>query len=455
MRKSIYAIATLLFATLTFTACLKDNDTESTPECSITSFSVGDFVSYVTVTRENGTDTTYSRTISGKNVYFNIDQVNNVISNVDSLVSWANITRLVPTVYSEGVVAYKTKADSLYRYLNNGKDSIDFTYPVDFTVLAYDGVNKKSYTVKVNKSATDADSLIWVRLNSADISLTGKSHSVVANNNLYVFAENDGTPTVCSTSFLSEGMSWTEPVELTGAEGTIDYASVVVFQDELYAIDNNGYIYRSTTAEHGQSWTKTGEQTFKQLLGADSYRLYASDGSQILGSEDMENWTTFGSNSIDLLPQTEISSVCYTSKTNSNIDVVVMTGLTSALDNCASVWYKLSATDNDVDQEWNYINISSDNKWTLPNMQGLQMFHLNNHLYATGLSKDENAKGYQFFYRSDDNGITWRQINSLFMLPPSMRGSDEPISICVSGNNIWMVQSGDKVWRGRLSSSNM
>jgi len=453
MRKSIYAIIVLLFATLTFTACLKDNDTVSTPECSITSFTVGDFVSYIKVTRADGTDTTYSRTISGKNVYFNIDQMNNVISNVDSLVSWANITRLVPTVYADGNVVYRYANDSIYRFLNSGKDSIDFTNPVEFTVLAYDGLNRKTYTVKVNKSSTDADSLIWVRLNSADITLSGKSHSVVANNNLYVFAENDGEPTVCSTSFLSEGVSWTQPVVLTGAEGTIDYASVVVFKGELYAIDSNGIIYRSTTEERGQDWTKVSDQNFKQLLGADSYRLYTYDGAQILGSEDMESWTSFGNNSMNMLPQTNISSACYKSKTNSGIDVVVMTGLTPELDNCASVWYKLSANDSDVDQEWNYIGISSDNKWALPNMEGLQMFHFNDRLYATGLSKDDTNGGYQYFYRSDDNGITWRRVESLFMLPVSLRGTDEPISISVSGGNIWLVQSGGKVWRGRLSAN--
>ncbi len=451
MKKSIYAIVALLFATWTLTSCLKDNDTVTTPECSITSFSVGDFVSQVKVTRTDGTDTTYSRTISGKNVFFNIDQVNNVISNVDSLVSWANVTRLVPTVYADGSVVYKYANDSIYYYFNSGKDSIDFTNPVEFVVLAYDGVNRKSYTVKVNKSATDADSLIWTRLNSADITLSGKSHSVVANNHLYVFADNDGTPTVCSTSFLSEGVSWTQPETLTATDNAvIDYASVVVFNDVFYALGNDGRIYQSTPDEHGQNWTKVNDLTFKQLLGADSFRLYTSDGTQIMGSEDLQNWITYGTSHIDLLPQTNISTACYTSKTNSNIDVVVMAGLNSALEDYASVWYKLSAYDNDVDQEWNYINISSENKWALPKMEGLQMFHYNNHLYALGLSTD--GSGYQTFYRSDDNGITWREVTSLFMPPMSLRGTTDPISICVSGGNIWMVQSGNKVWRGRLSS---
>ena len=451
MRNSIYVVAALLIATLTFTACIKDDNTATTPECSITSFTVGDFVSYIKTKKQDGKDTTYSRTISGKNIYFNIDQVNNVISNVDSLVSWANITRLVPTVFAEGAVVYKPGNDSLYHYLTSGKDSIDSTLPVEFMVLAYDGVNKKTYTVKVNKSAVEADSLIWNRLNSADITLEGKSHCLVSDNSLYVFAENNGSPTVCSTSFLSEGLSWTQPAELTGAEGTIDYASVTEFHGDFYGIDNNGFIYRATTADRGQTWTKTGERTFSRLLGADSFRLYATDGESIFGSADMTEWTTYGEDYSNMLPQQDIASTNYRLKTNNDIDVVVMAGLTDATTDHAAVWYKVSADDDDIDQEWNYINISSENKWALPHMEGLQMVHFGNSLFATGLSDDD--QGYQYFYRSDDNGITWRQMTSLFMLPSSVRSTDEPISMCVSGGNIWMVQSGGKVWRGRLSGN--
>lgn len=449
MRKSIYAIVALLFTTFTLTACLEEEEVVTTPECSITSFTIGDFVSKVTVTRADGTDTTYSRTISGSNVFFNIDQVNNVISNVDSLVSWANVTRLVPTVYSDGVVIYKAADDSLYRQLNSGKDSIDFSKPVEFIVLAIDGVNSKTYTVKVNKSSTEVDSLVWSRLNSADISLEGRSHSVTTNNTLYVFAENNGKPTVCSSSFLSEGLSWTQPVELTGAEGIIDYASVVVFNGLFYAIDSNGFLYSSIPSERGVKWEKVCDRTFQQLLGADTQRLYTSDGTSILGSDNMTDWAIYGTRHIDMLPQTHISTVCYTSKTNSDIDVVVMAGHTPSITDYASVWYKVSAHDSDVDQPWSYINISSDNKWTLPKMKDMQMFHYNGKLYALGISED--GSGYQRFYRSDDNGITWRTVEKLFMLPESVCGTEEPLSICVSGGNIWLVQSGSKIWRGRMS----
>ena len=86
--------------------------------------------------------------IGQKRDHFQHRPVNNVISNVDSLVSWANVTRLVPTVYADGSVVYKYANDSIYYYFNSGKDSIDFTNPVEFVVLAYDGVNRKSYTVK-------------------------------------------------------------------------------------------------------------------------------------------------------------------------------------------------------------------------------------------------------------------------------------------------------------------
>ena len=122
MKYKIQSVLVLFVVALSLVSCLKDDDTTSdVPTCAITSFSIGDLTSYVTVKKSNGSDTVYTRTIGGSNIYFNIDQVNNRIFTVDSIAPWANLKRVLTTATSTGTIYFKQATDSLYYRLTSGK----------------------------------------------------------------------------------------------------------------------------------------------------------------------------------------------------------------------------------------------------------------------------------------------------------------------------------------------
>ena len=57
-----------------------------------------------------------------------------------------------------------------------------------------------------------------------------------------MFSDNGGHPAVTSSSLLSEGRSWRATAEMTGADGIIDFSSVVSFNGNMYALDSEGGI---------------------------------------------------------------------------------------------------------------------------------------------------------------------------------------------------------------------
>ncbi|MBQ8737216.1 MAG: hypothetical protein IJY78_05265, partial [Bacteroidaceae bacterium] len=204
MKKFFYCITSLLLMLFAVSSCIEDEEIETYPECSIRRFSIADIKSEIKAKTENGNDTSYYRTIEGKNIYFNIDQVNKTIVSVDSLPYWTDITRIVPTIESDGYVYYRYDSDSLFIPLNSGTDSIDFTMPVQFAVVSTSGMYTKKYVAKINKSINDVDSLIWRELNTSDFVLNGPHKSMALGNRIYVFSENNGNATVTSSSELSK-----------------------------------------------------------------------------------------------------------------------------------------------------------------------------------------------------------------------------------------------------------
>lgn len=441
--KQFFSTIWLVIATLFIaTSCLKDdNSGTEAPQCAITSFKVGDIKSKMTIQKADGTDSTFTVSVSGSTIYFNIDQINNRIETVDSLPNWLNISAVVPTITSNGYVYVRqTAKDDVYTSFSSGKDSIDFTKEVRFMCVSYDGSSVKTYQAFIHKAATDRDSLYWTKpAETAMHPVNGLHRSVVMGDRVLVFAENGGNPTVTTTAANgTEG--WTIPTMLTSTS-TIDYASVTVFGNQLYALDAEGNLCRSTA---GAEWETVGSRTFIRLLAADANHLYAADATGILSSSDLENWTVCGATDLEMLPKNPISSVYYDTRTNTALQNVVMMGLSDENADNAVVWYKVSSADEQYNQPWSYISITDDNAYGMPRLQNVQMIRYNKSLLAFGAP-------YDTIYRSFDNGITWHAVASLMALPTELKETaDVPMTAFVAGDKIWILQSGGKLWRGSI-----
>lgn len=422
-------------------SCIKSEDDEiiGTSTCVITGFSVGDIKSNYTTKTVAGRDTTFSRTVSGKSIFFNIDQVNNKITTVDSLANWVNISRVVPTVIGIGTVAYREKGSGNdFYYLRSGSDSINFTNGVELRVTSSDGKYTRLYDVTIKKSQYEIERISWHPV-SGNLLLTGAHRTLSSDGKLYVFAENEGTPTVTVGSVSGNDISWTNPESLSMP---INSHSVTCFDGRFFALDTDGTV---CTSSDGVSWASAGGTKLERLLIADSFRLYGFDGTSLLSTSDGETWDAENALDLESLPQMPVSGVSYPLNTNERLENVVMAGV-NPLQNYTPVWFKVSAQSSDSDQDWHYINISGDNSYALPPFSSVQMVRLGDVLLAFGSGGGETA--YSNLYVSADNGITWHLQPDNYPMVETVKGSMQPLTMTVCSNAVYVVQSGGKVWKG-------
>ncbi len=444
MRKyiSIISFIIICFVLVFVSSCIKDDEVENSPTCVITSIAVNDITTYLTTKASDGTDSLYTRTISGSNVKFNIDQVNGRIYSIDSLPSWTNLKRVVASFSYVGELYAMWGADSTYYPISNGKDSLDLSTPLDLLVIATDGISSKHYTAVIYRYTANADSLLWTEPDYFDFQPTSNPKLIAANDQLYLFADQNGKP---SMSYRDVDSSlWHSYPELTTTATHLDCQSVQYYNGKFYALDTDGTIYASTD---GITWDAASTRTVQKLLAADRFFLYAFDGSQIIATTDLNTWTANGSRHLDMLPEQFITSTAYNTRTNSSLQVNVMAGVTSQNVDNAVVWYKIAAKEQASNQQWDYITVSSENQYPLPALNNLAIFHYNDALYALG---GDNKT----FYKSDDNGITWRQVTE-YQFPPTSLKANKPVSIAVSGDHIIMIQVGDEgtatMWKGKIN----
>ncbi len=442
MRKyASYILMTLIAGVVScLTSCLSDDDSEATPQCVITAFSVGNITTTLVTTASDGSDSTYTRTINGSSIKFSIDQVNGKICSVDSLPNWVDLTRVVPTITYGGNIYARLNADENYYAVTSGSDSIDLSTPMDFLVTASDGVSYRHYTAVIYKSSANADSLLWTELDN-DLKITEGQKMVECNGLLYVYGICEGK---IMTSTSEDGIQWTTPVTLQTTADSIDCSSVMVFKEQFYATDGKGKLYCSTD---GVTWALATDQSVQTLLACDPTYLYAYDGQSIIATTDLVNWNVNGSDNLDMLPQTDISHTSYTTHTNDALTVCVMTGRTDNSADNAVVWYKVSSENEESNQTWDYITVTEENTYPLPALEGLNMFHYNDALYAIGGTDN-------VFYKSVDNGITWREVEQ-YQFPPTTLKAGKHIATVVVDKHIYMVQTDDsgnvRVWRGCLN----
>ena len=406
-------------------SCLGSDTVEESRECAITAFSVGDIKSTIHLTGYDGSDSTVTRTLSGSEVLFSIDQIGNRIFSVDSLASWVQLTRVVPTVTYTGSLYYKVAGDSIYYPLTSGSDSVDFSSPVMMAVISTDGEYYREYTVSMPKCSANADSLVWTSLDGWDGVRRPVKYFDTEAGAVIIEDDSAGVRDFSSVTSFGDYICWLNPSH-----------------DSLAVLD-----------------TRTSDVTMvaanlDMLLGSDAYFLYAAKGREILSSTDFLTWTANGVDSEEMLPLGDVSCMYYDTKTNAQLQNVVMIGVTDKNADNTVVWHKISSSSPQNNQEWNYINITANNPYFLPKADYVTAAYYDGAVYAL-----VNGK----FYRSYDNGISWREMTEDFMVPEGFC-SDLPAYLTVgksAGMNgrLILVQGGDATrpghcWVGTLNRLN-
>lgn len=420
---------------LSLSSCISDDEVVTSSECGIISFSVGDIKSALTVKNASGEDTVVYRTIGGSEIKFNIDQVKGRIYGVDSLPVWTDLSAVVPKFSSYGYVYGQTKLsasnDTAYYYITSGSDSVDLRKPLSIYVVATDGVSKKKYTIEMYKYTTNTDTLEWTKGNT-NIAFGDNSKFAVNDGKLYAFYEKDGEVLVSETM---TGTEWT-----TKSAGTVKSESVTTFNGKFYALGEDSYIYSSAD---GSNWEKVSTSVVEHILAADKFRLYAFDGSKIIGSSDMETWDVYGEADVNMVPTKNVAICSFTSKTNKNLELVTMVGLSDNNLNNSVSWYKVSADDSYLDQNWTYTK-SSMNIYPFPYLEGLSVTAYDGAIFAIGMNKGE----YDYIYRSDDNGISWHPLTNKYPLPEGLNEDNKADAVIVTiGKELWIVK-GSNIWKG-------
>ena len=437
------SMAVLMMTVLVLASCMGSDDIKTTPECAITGFSINSITCDVKTKKydQNGkaTDTLVSRTMYSSQIFFNIDQLNGHIHTVDSLPNWVDLTKVVPTVNAQGDVYYKTEEDDILYYpLNSGSTILDFNKTVELLCASTDGLSKRIYKVDIYKHVANTDTLEW-KSTTSNLSIVGTSKVFYVDGKVYVFAQNKSKKAVVTSAKDEDAATWSTPATIP-----VDEGSIVLFNNNFYGLGSDGYIYRSTP-EQVSTWEKVSDQQVERLLAADAYYLYAFNGTSIISTSDFNTWTEEETNDAEMLPETSINALTYPSGTNQNLQVAVMTGVSSQNTLHGVTWCKTSTLDESTNQPWAYIQVTGDNAYGMPHFDYPSVTYYNGALYAIGEEEDAYTK----LYRSDDNGITWHQ-QEKYPLPEDLKSADGVASIVAVNQKIWIIQENGKVWQGSI-----
>lgn len=435
-----------LFVLLAIASCSTDNTTtEATGYCAVTNVTLGSQKCVKHVKAQDGSDSTYTVSISGSYYPMYIDQVNGLIYNGDSLPYGTDQQHIVLSNFDcEGVLAMRTASgqDSAFSISSSSSpDSIDFTQPRTIVVYGYDGVNKKEYTMSVNVHQEDGDLFPWRAKGSEfDLAAMDSTRAVYAAGQYWVFGIRTTDGQTCAMH-SADGESWTTTA-LTGTEHFSPRSLLTTADNRFYALDGT----RLMGSTDGISWTAVGNtQPLSHLLAYVDDRFYAMAGGEFVSSADGISWTQEQRDTDGSLPATDVTTVQQNSRLYSNfIDLTVM----GHSGDSAVVWYKQIDTQHNQSYPWTYMPRTNENANPMPYLNGLQAIAYDSRILAVGFTPQGKLSDV---YTSADNGRTW-QSGDEYVGPENAQASGQVALLCTPDHFVWMFCGGSgQIWRGRLN----
>lgn len=456
MKNFIYAFALLVVAATGFVACDKSSDeVVLSDRCCITSFKVTALKREVhTTSTTTGADSVYYTTTNASTVRMLIDQRAGTITNLDLLPKGSLLDAVLVSLSVQGTAGYASINDttSWTAYSTTGKDSIDFTSPVIFRVIATNGKSYRDYTVTLKVRDNDANGYTWTKI----CPIEGLSNKTTAK---LLFHEVKGLDGYTFPLLFSQGTegkayisipeghhnvppfpsNWTTEFCVGLSDARVQ--ETVSFNNQLWMSSGEGQLYCS---ESGLEWTNVPQAEDQQvhLFAASETALYAcvSDGTTtvIASSADGTTWkpATFVDN-----PFTNVSAAVAYTQTNGNRRVLVLSDVFDGdNNNPLFAWSLLEGSG----EPWVPINDGST-EYPLPRWRQPVLTTYNNWLIAMG-DKDWSGshQALDKIYISRDNGLNWRE-DSYLTVPTELVGTSGAIAAAGFDKYIWIV-AGGQLW---------
>ena len=461
--KSKFAAFTLLLATvLLMASCLEsDNDYTYTDDCAISSFSVTTAKQNTFVRTSDGLrDSLVVKELTLSNYKFYIDQLNGKVYNPDSLPCGVDAKKLLCSVSNSSsglVVIKKVKSDSLDYF--SSTDSLDFSVDREVQVVSNSGLSVKKYTIHVNVHKEQADSFAWHATPICAELKNLQGIKTAAVNGKLLLLGTDGNNTLV---YANNGTQWTKCETNLGHNLAADAYKSLVTKDDYAYISDGGNIVRTND---GKTWNIMGEATdVTRLVAASRYSLYgyATDGRLMTSKDNGATWTVAEiDDELSLMPYGETTYASVEIEGYAKTDRVMLFGTRDAAtypnDKYLTIWGKIDeAAENSENQPWAYYGVSADNNHAAPLLSGISAVAYDGGVYMMGQEDGKAPK----FYKSLDNGITWREDTATVMLPTNFNENATnaitakgTYALTVDKNkSLWLVNaSNGMTWRGRIN----
>lgn len=442
MKKLTYAFIAFLITALTVSACKSDSDEiVYTSNCYIKSFVLGAMKRTMHTTSITGADSVYYTSVSGSQFKISIDHLNGVITNVEPLPTGTRIDAVLTTITAQGGVYYASSTDTTSWTTYSASDSLDFTSPIIFRVLANDGGSYRDYRAYLTIRDADADSYTWTQVASVAALAQRKALKFVGLNTL-LSTDAEGACHVAKGQWQPNSM----PNTLTWADTPCtglsqpDIQSAGSFDGKYWMSSTDGRLFSSEDAVAWSQVTQDGEGTVVRLFTTSPTALYAivsdetGDNECVAASIDGLAWTPMETEG--QLFTSPAATLAY-KQANGNNRVLVAADVTADDDAPLYVWSLLEGHD----QPWALFTEPDANPYLLPRMDALNLVSYNGYVIAIGADVS---------YISYDNGITWKEYTNL-VLPTSIQGTAAPMTVCTAGEYIF-VAAGSQIWRAHLNS---
>ena len=433
MTKKLSSLFIMVVTLLIMSSCLGTSEDKTTyyDDTAITAFSLGTLnITRQTKTKDGLRDSTVKSTYKANSYHFNIDQVNRLIYNADSLPYGTDAAHVLATITSKnsGTIVFMLKnvsgKDSIVYY--KAKDSINFTHPVKMRVYNMRASAYREYTVKVNIHQESGDEFKWGVTSVYDLELASQSKFINNNGTMYLFAGNVGS----TVGYKYNGSQW-QILTFNISLNTVAVANLITQNGVMYTLQN-GNIISSTD---GENWNNVASSaSLNRLIGASPKSIYALTNNGISISKDHGiTWTKDSlDDDVSKLPDTDINFICQPSQNNSSTYNIILIGNKN---NKTVVWSKDEENSSNANaQPWAFYTEDEYNRLKLPFLSSLQVIAYDGGLLATG-------GNLSTFYYSPDNGLTWKA-DSSYPCPEGFSGNASAAMGCNNNHVIFLTKTG-------------